>query len=101
MFSLASSARCSSPRSAGCASGIIYFVSLLCGSLGVLIVSPNEVTVGASGAVFGLMSAAIVHPAQPRLQRDVDAAFRSGSGINLVLTFGVSRASRSAATSAG
>jgi membrane associated rhomboid family serine protease len=40
--------------------GLIYFVSLLSGSLGALIVSPNAVTVGASGAVFGLMGAAAV-----------------------------------------
>jgi membrane associated rhomboid family serine protease len=40
--------------------GLIYLVSLLSGSLGALIVSPNAVTVGASGAVFGLMGAAAV-----------------------------------------
>jgi membrane associated rhomboid family serine protease len=39
---------------------LIYTVSLLAGSLGALIVSPNAVTVGASGAVFGLMGAAAV-----------------------------------------
>ena len=39
---------------------LIYTVSLLAGSLGALIVSPNSVTVGASGAVFGLMGAAAV-----------------------------------------
>jgi membrane associated rhomboid family serine protease len=40
--------------------GLIYAVSLLAGSLGALVVSPNAVTVGASGAVFGLMGAAAV-----------------------------------------
>jgi membrane associated rhomboid family serine protease len=40
--------------------GLIYAVALLAGSLGALIVSPNAVTVGASGAVFGLMGAAAV-----------------------------------------
>ena len=39
---------------------IIYFVALLAGSLGALIVTPDAVTVGASGAVFGLMGAAAV-----------------------------------------
>jgi membrane associated rhomboid family serine protease len=39
---------------------LIYFVSLLAGSLGALVVDPNSVTVGASGAVFGLMGAAAV-----------------------------------------
>jgi membrane associated rhomboid family serine protease len=37
--------------------GAIYGVSLLTGSLGALIVSPHSVTVGASGAVFGIMGA--------------------------------------------
>ena len=35
--------------------GLIYFVSLLCGSFGALLLSPDSLTVGASGAVFGLM----------------------------------------------
>jgi membrane associated rhomboid family serine protease len=38
----------------------IYFVSLLAGSLGVLILDPNVPTLGASGAVYGLLGAAIV-----------------------------------------
>ncbi len=40
--------------------GAIYFSSLLAGSFGALLVSPDAVTVGASGAVFGLMGAAVV-----------------------------------------
>jgi membrane associated rhomboid family serine protease len=40
--------------------GLIYAVSLLTGSLGALIVSPHSITVGASGAVFGIMGAAAV-----------------------------------------
>jgi membrane associated rhomboid family serine protease len=39
---------------------LIYVVALFAGSLGALIVSPDAVTVGASGAVFGLMGAAAV-----------------------------------------
>jgi membrane associated rhomboid family serine protease len=39
---------------------LIYTVALFAGSLGALIVSPDAVTVGASGAVFGLMGAAAV-----------------------------------------
>jgi membrane associated rhomboid family serine protease len=39
---------------------LVYFVSLFAGSLGALIVSPDTLTVGASGAVFGLMGAAAV-----------------------------------------
>ena len=39
---------------------LVYTVALLAGSLGALIVTPDAVTVGASGAVFGLMGAAAV-----------------------------------------
>jgi membrane associated rhomboid family serine protease len=39
---------------------LIYAVALFAGSLGALIISPDSVTVGASGAVFGLMGAAAV-----------------------------------------
>src|SRR3712207_1231686 len=39
---------------------LIYFVSMLCGSFGALLLDPNAFTVGASGAVFGLMAAAVV-----------------------------------------
>jgi membrane associated rhomboid family serine protease len=38
----------------------IYFVSLLAGSFGALLLSPDSFTVGASCAVFGLMSAAFI-----------------------------------------
>jgi membrane associated rhomboid family serine protease len=40
--------------------GALYFTSLLGGSLGALLLSPDAVTVGASGAVFGLMGGFIV-----------------------------------------
>jgi membrane associated rhomboid family serine protease len=39
---------------------VLYFTSLLGGSLGALLLSPDSVTVGASGAVFGLMGGFIV-----------------------------------------
>jgi membrane associated rhomboid family serine protease len=38
----------------------LYLVSLLGGSFGALLVSPDSHTVGASGAVFGLMGASVV-----------------------------------------
>ena len=42
--------------------GVIYAVSLLAGSLGALVgVSAEQVTVGASGAIVGLMGAAFVY----------------------------------------
>ena len=40
--------------------GALYVTSLLAGSLGVLLLSPNSLTVGASGAIFGLLGAIIV-----------------------------------------
>jgi membrane associated rhomboid family serine protease len=39
---------------------VLYLASLLAGSFGALLLSPDAVTVGASGAVFGLMGAAFV-----------------------------------------
>lgn len=39
---------------------VLYFASLLAGSFGALVLDPNAVTVGASGAVFGLAGAVFV-----------------------------------------
>jgi membrane associated rhomboid family serine protease len=64
----------------------IYFVSLLAGSLGALIASPHVPTLGASGAIFGLMAAAFIE-----LRRRGIDPFQAGIGplilINLVLSF--------------
>jgi len=38
----------------------VYLVSGLAGSAGALVFSPNSVTVGASGAIFGILGAALV-----------------------------------------
>lgn len=38
----------------------LYFTAMLCGSFGVLLLEPEALTVGASGAAFGLLGAAIV-----------------------------------------
>jgi membrane associated rhomboid family serine protease len=71
---------------------LIYFVGLVGGSLGALIVSPNALTAGASGAVFGLMGAAIL----VMRNRGVNV-WQSGLGIwlalNLAITFTVSHIS--------
>jgi membrane associated rhomboid family serine protease len=68
---------------------VIYFVALLCGSFGALLVTPNSPTVGASGAVFGLMGAAIAI----MRNRGIDP-MASGLpfwlGLNLLLTFTLS-----------
>ena len=65
---------------------ILYAVSLVGGSLGVLVISPLSPTVGASGAVFGLMGALIVLQLRARQN-----PWQSGIGglvlINLLLTF--------------
>jgi membrane associated rhomboid family serine protease len=64
----------------------LYIVSLLAGSFGALLLDPTGYTVGASGAVFGLMGAAIVE----MWARGIDP-WRSGLGFvliaNLALTF--------------
>lgn len=69
--------------------GLIYFTSLLAGSFGALLLSPNGLTVGASGAIFGLMGAAAVVMRGRGMN-----LMESGLGIwivlNLVLTFTIS-----------
>jgi membrane associated rhomboid family serine protease len=66
----------------------IYFVSLIAGSLGALIVDPNTVTVGASGAIFGLMGAVIV-VARGRGVEQLASQFGLFVVLNLVLTFSI------------
>jgi len=66
----------------------VYFVSLLAGSLGALLLSPNDLTVGASGAVFGLMAAAFVM-ARRRGIEDLASQIGLFVVINLVFTFSV------------
>jgi membrane associated rhomboid family serine protease len=67
---------------------VLYVMSLLGGSLLVLVLDPDSFTVGASGAVFGLMAATFV----AMRSRGIDP-FSTGIGpllvINLVLTFAV------------
>jgi membrane associated rhomboid family serine protease len=67
---------------------LIYFVSLLAGSFGALLMEPNAPTVGASGAIFGLMAAAAVV-----LRNRGIGIMESGLGIwiglNLLITFTV------------
>ena len=64
----------------------LYFAALLAGSFGALVAAPHSLTVGASGAVFGLMAGAFVF----QRARGVDP-WRSGLGpvilFNLALPF--------------
>ena len=66
----------------------VYFVSLLAGSFGALLLDPNETTVGASGAIFGLMSAAFII-ARHRGLEQLASQIGFYVIINLVFTFGV------------
>jgi membrane associated rhomboid family serine protease len=63
---------------------IIYFVSLFAGSFGALIAAPNTLTVGASGAIFGVMGATIVVLRSRGL-----SVMESGLGIWLLLNLGI------------
>jgi membrane associated rhomboid family serine protease len=63
---------------------VIYAVSLVGGSFGALLISPDAVTVGASGAVFGLMGAAIL----AMRARGIDP-MQSGLGMTLLLNLGI------------
>jgi membrane associated rhomboid family serine protease len=64
----------------------LYLASLLCGSFGALLLSPDAVTVGASTAIFGLLGACVVMARS----RGIDL-MSSGIGpillINLLVTF--------------
>ncbi|GAC1324770.1 MAG: hypothetical protein NVSMB25_22610 [Thermoleophilaceae bacterium] len=72
--------------------GLIYFVSLLAGSFGALLLSPNSPTVGASGAIFGLAGAALVIM-RNRGVRPMDSGLPLFIGINLLLTVTLSNVS--------
>jgi membrane associated rhomboid family serine protease len=66
----------------------LYVVSGICGSAGALIMTDaNQVTVGASGAIFGLMAALFV------VERRHNLPIASGIGVvlvlNLVITFSI------------
>ncbi len=78
----------------------VYFVSLLAGSFGALLLSPNEITVGASGAIFGLMSAAFI-VARHRGIEQLAGQIGFFIVINLVLHLRASPASAWGAISAG
>jgi membrane associated rhomboid family serine protease len=67
---------------------LIYFVSLLAGSFGALLIesNPTALTVGASGAIFGLMSAAVI-VMRNRGISPMESGLGLWIGLNLLLTF--------------
>jgi membrane associated rhomboid family serine protease len=67
----------------------VYFVSLLAGSFGALLITPDTHTVGASGAVFGLMSAAFI-VARHRGVEQLAGQIGFYIIINIFFTIGVS-----------
>lgn len=71
---------------------VLYFASLFAGSFGAVLLSPDSLTIGASGAVFGIFGATFVIARH----RGIDA-LASSIGIilllNLAITFGSARIS--------
>jgi membrane associated rhomboid family serine protease len=66
--------------------GLIYFVSLLAGSFGALLLEPNAPTVGASGAIFGLMGAGVI-VLRSRGIGIMESGLGIWIGLNLLITF--------------
>jgi membrane associated rhomboid family serine protease len=67
----------------------LYAASLLAGSFGALLVEPNALTVGASGAIFGLMGAAAVElraRGANILQTDIGLLIIFNLGLSFVLS---------------
>jgi membrane associated rhomboid family serine protease len=66
---------------------MLYIVSGLAGSAGALLLDPNAVTVGASGAIFGILGAAIVLERQQTYV--LGGAAITLLAVNLAFTFAV------------
>ena len=65
--------------------GLLYLVSLLGGAFGALLLAPDTLTVGASGAVFGLMGALFVAE-----RKGVFGGYRSSVGFLIVINLALS-----------
>ena len=63
---------------------VLYFTSMLTGSFGALLLEPDSFTVGASGAVFGLMGGAVV-----ALRARGINPMESGLGMVILLNLGI------------
>lgn len=68
--------------------GVLYGTSLLAGSLGVLLLAPGDLTVGASGAIFGLLGAAVASQRAAGVSI-WDTGIGTLVAVNLILTFSV------------
>jgi len=68
--------------------GVIYFVSLLAGSFGALLFEADAATAGASGAVFGLMGAAVV-VMRDRGINPMESGIGLWLGLNMLITFAI------------
>jgi membrane associated rhomboid family serine protease len=66
----------------------IYFVSLLAGSFGALLLDPDQLTVGASGAVYGIMAATFL-VARQRGVEQLASQIGLWVVLNLAFTFAV------------
>ena len=64
----------------------MYFAGLLAGSLGVVVLNPDTLTAGASGAIFGLFAAALVIARGRRLE-GIAAQLGFVLVLNFVFTF--------------
>jgi membrane associated rhomboid family serine protease len=73
----------------------IYIISGLAGSAGALLFDPNAITVGASGAIFGILGAALVLEQQRNYVLGGSAL--SFLVINLIITFAIPNISIGAA----
>ena len=69
---------------------VLYFACLLAGSLGVVVLEPDTLAVGASGAVFGLMAAGFVIARGRRIDY-IATQLGILLVLNIVLSFGSAR----------
>jgi membrane associated rhomboid family serine protease len=87
MFLLYQLSRMLEPTLGSVKFALVYFASLLGGAAGALVASPDALTGGASGAVFGMMAAAIVG----MRQRGVNP-LQTGLGLTFVINIGLTLA---------
>ena len=88
MFALWILGRQLEPALGRAAFGAVYGASLLAGSLGVMVAEPDALTVGASGAVFGMFGYALVAQ-YARGINPMDTGLGGIILINLVFTFAI------------